>query len=55
MRSATFGGIGLTSQHFDFNGLTAPYNLLSAERDRNLSNGLMRDREKSSKDGALLV
>ena len=23
MRSATFGGIGLTSQHFDFNGLTA--------------------------------
>ena len=27
MRSATFGGIGLTSQHFDFNGLTAPYSL----------------------------
>jgi hypothetical protein len=27
MRSATFGGIGLTSQPFDFNGLTAPYSL----------------------------
>jgi hypothetical protein len=27
MRSATFGGIGLTSQPFDFNGLAAPYSL----------------------------